>query len=236
MIYKEIKDKIYETYISQTNTIELIPSERQLSEELNVSRPTIRKALASLENDRLIKKNEGRGYTINKSVTNSNKYVDHELSSFIGFFEDANLQQKITSSKVLQQSVEPANGYIAKQLKVEKDDPIFVLSRIRYIDDTPMCIARSYIPLKFDQNLLNIDFSKESLFSELKENGIQLHKAKRSIEVIQLDSPDNLYLNLSKKEPILKFTSIGFTNNDMPFEYEESRYPAFKVKFETTVE
>lgn len=235
MIYKQIKDKIYNKYISNSNKSELLPSERNLSEEMSVSRPTIRKALESLENEKLITKNQGRGYTINKALVNSDKYVDHELGSFIGFFEDANLQQKTTSSKVLQQSVEKANSYIAKQLDISKNDSIFVLSRIRFIDDIPICIAKSCIPLKFNQGLVNIDFSKKSLFSVLKENGLHLHKAKRSIEVIQLESPDYLYLNLSKKDPILKFTSVGFTDKEVPFEYEESRYPAFKVRFESTV-
>lgn len=235
MIYKKVKEKIFDQYIKKSDKMGLIPSERNLSEEFNVSRPTIRKALTSLEQDGLIIKNYGRGYIINPDSSEQDKYIDHELSTFIGFYEDAEHQQKPTSSKVLQQSVEYADNNVAKKLQIKKGDPIFVLSRIRYIKDMPMCIARSYIPLKFDSNLINQDFSKKSLFSVLKENGLQLYKAKRTIEVVKVESPDYLYLNISIEEPVLKFTSIGYTNKGIPFEYEESRYPAFKVKFESTV-
>lgn len=235
MIYKQIKEKIFNQYIKVADKTGLIPSERSLSEKYEVSRPTIRKALTSLEQDGLITKDYGRGYIINQAVTGQDKYVDHELSTFIGFFEDAEHQQKPTSSKVLQQSVEYADENIAKKLNLEKGDPIFVLSRIRYIKETPMCVARSYIPLKFDGNLINQDFSKKSLFTALKDNGLKLNKAKRTIEVVREESPDYLYLKIDKSEPILKFTSIGYTKKGIPFEYEESRYPAYKVKFESTV-
>lgn len=235
MIYKQVKEQIFDQYIKTANNTGLIPSERNLSEQFKVSRPTIRKALTSLEQDGLITKNYGRGYVINQNNTSHDKYVDHELSTFIGFFEDAEHQQKPTSSKVLQQSVEYADADIAQKLKLKKGDPIFVLSRVRYIKEKPICVAKSYIPLKFDGNLINQDFSKKSLFTALKENGLQLDKAKRTIEVVKVESPDYLYLNIAKNEPVLKFTSIGYTNEGIPFEYEESRYPAFKVKFESTV-
>ena len=235
MIYKEIKEQIFKQYIAKADNNNLIPSERDLSAEFGVSRPTIRKALASLETDQLISKSKGRGYIINKTPVVSDKYVDHELSSFIGFYEDAQQQQKTTSSRVLQQSVEYADDIVAQNLNLQEGDPIFVLTRIRYIKEDPICIAKSCIPLKFDGNLINIYFSKNSLFTALKENGLQLYKAKRSIEVVRVESPDHLYLNINKNEPVLKFSSIGYTDKELPFEYEESRYPAFKVKFESTV-
>lgn len=235
MIYKEVKEKIFDQYIKKASQSELIPAERSLSEQFQVSRPTIRKALTSLEQDGLITKNYGRGYVINQKSTTTDKYIDHELSTFIGFYEDAEHQQKPTSSKVLQQSVEYADEDVAQKLNLQKGDPIFVLSRVRYIKEKPMCIATSYIPLKFDNELVKEDFSKKSLFTVLKENGLQLSKAKRTIEVVKVTSLDHLYLDISKNEPILKFTSIGYTSKNIPFEYEVSRYPAYKVKFESTV-
>jgi DNA-binding GntR family transcriptional regulator len=232
MIFDKVKEQIRNVYITSDRKSELLPSERDLAQEFSVSRPTVRKALASLEEEGVISKSEGRGYLVKFS---SEKYVDHELDSFIGFFQDAVQQGKKISSKIIQQTIIPADPTISKCLELEPDTLILVLERIRYIDGYPTCIAKSCIPLSVLPEIIEHDFAKESLFSVLESKGISLAYAKRSIEVIPSTDLENLYLDLDNNEPVFVFTSIGFTKDQKPFEYEISKYPAFKTKFESTV-
>ena len=189
MIFDKVKEKIEEKYITTGKTSDLLPSERELAKEFSVSRPTVRKALATLEQEERIIKSEGRGYILKTKAT-SEKYIDHELDSFIGFFQDAIQQGRKISSKILQQTVVPADSTISAYLEIDPGDLILVLERIRYIDDLPTCIAKSCIPLAVLPEIVEHDFSKESLFSVLEDKG---------------------------------------------FEYEISKYPAYKTKFESTV-
>lgn len=232
MIFDKVKEQIKEKYIISKGTTVLLPSERDLAKEFSVSRPTIRKALASLEEDGQITKNEGRGYLVKPSVE---KYVDHELDSFIGFFQDAVQQGKKISSKIMQQAVVPADENISNYLKINQGDLVFILERIRYVDDYPMCIAKSCIPLEVLPEIVEHDFSKESLFAVLESKGINLAFAKRSIEVTPPTRLENFYLDLEKGEPVFVFTSVGYTKEQKPFEYEISKYPGYKTKFESTV-
>lgn len=232
MIFDKVKEKIEAKYITAGNSSDLLPSERDLATEFSVSRPTIRKALASLEQEGRIFKSEGRGYIVKAT---SEKYIDHELDSFIGFFQDAVQQGKKISSKILQQTIVQADATISSYLEIKPGDLILVLERIRYIDELPTCIAKSCIPLAVLPEIVDHDFSKESLFSVLEDKGISLAFAKRSIEVTPPDDLENLYLELEEHEPVFVFTSIGFTKEHKPFEYEISKYPAYKTKFESTV-
>lgn len=232
MIFDKVKEQIRKVYITTDRKSELLPSERDLAQEFSVSRPTIRKALASLEDEGIISKNEGRGYLVKPA---SEKYVDHELDSFIGFFQDAVQQGKKISSKIIQQTIIPADSTISECLEIDQNTLVLVLERIRYIDDYPTCIAKSCIPLSVLPEIVEHDFAKESLFSVLESRGIRLAYAKRSIEVTPPTDLENLYLDLEKNEPVFVFTSIGFAKNQKPFEYEISKYPAYKTKFESTV-
>lgn len=232
MIFDKVKEQIRKVYVTADRKSELLPSERDLAQEFSVSRPTVRKALASLEKEGIISKNEGRGYLVKSPLE---KYVDHELDSFIGFFQDAVQQGKKISSKIIQQTIIPADPTISGCLEIEPNTLVFVLERIRYIDDYPTCIAKSCIPLSVMPEIVDYDFDKESLFSVLESKGISLAFAKRSIEVIPPTDLENVYLNLDKNEPVYVFKSIGFAKNQKPFEYEISKYPAYKTKFESTV-
>lgn len=232
MIFEKVKKQIKHSYINSNSQFDLLPSERAIAQEFSVSRPTVRKALASLENEGLIKKNEGRGYLINPD---HEKYTDHELDSFIGFFQDAVQQGKKISSKIIQQSIVPADELIAKNLSLKTGELIFILERIRFIDDKATCIAKSCIPLYIYPEIVEKDFVNESLFSVLEGQGISLVKAQRSIEVSPANELDRLYLELAENEPVFIFNSVGFTKENKPFEFEISRYPAYKTKFVSTV-
>lgn len=232
MLYQKIGKKIYNQYINIADKSELLPSERELASIFNVSRPTIRKALFELEESGKIKKMEGRGYIINFS---SDKYIDHELDSFIGFFQDAVAQGKKISSKIIRQAIVEPYDYICQKLDLGKDDLVFVLERIRYIDDKPTCIAKSFIPLSIYPEIIDIDFTSESLFNVLEEKGLKMAFAKRSIEISNPTNLEKTYLELEANEPIFIFTSTGYAEDEKPFEYEVSKYPAFNTKFESIV-
>ncbi|MFM2490147.1 winged helix-turn-helix domain-containing protein [Enterococcus avium] len=108
MIFDKVKEKIEEKYITTGKTSDLLPSERELAKEFSVSRPTVRKALATLEQEERIIKSEGRGYILKTKAT-SEKYIDHELDSFIGFFrmlfnKEERSAQRFSSKQSYQQT------------------------------------------------------------------------------------------------------------------------------------
>jgi len=228
-LYQKVEEEILQRFKHHT-PLTAIPSERELCEIFGVSRPTVRRALEELEKKGEVFRLAGKGTFISDK-----KYTDHELESFIGFYEDASSQNKRPTSKVLQQIVISPKHEVAEKLGITENDQVFLLERLRYVDNEPICLVSSYIPLSVCPNLISSDFSDLSLYTFLRAHGIVIHKAKRSIEVKKASLRESTYLGIEKESPVVLFQSLGFKKDGSPFEFVQSRYPAYKARFESEV-
>jgi GntR family transcriptional regulator len=228
-LYQQLKEKILKQF-KDLSPLTPIPSERELCEIFGVSRPTVRRALEELEQEGELVRLPGKG-----TFVADKKYTDHEMQSFIGFHEDASKQNKKPKSMVLQQIVTPAPPDVSKMLDIPANTEVFLLERLRFVDDEPICLVSSYIPLNICPELIRTDFSDLSLYTFLNSHDITIHKAKRSIEVKKATMRESAYLNIDKDSPVVLFQSLGFTEDGSSFEFVKSRYPAYKARFESEV-
>ncbi|HEY8582623.1 MAG TPA: GntR family transcriptional regulator, partial [Capillimicrobium sp.] len=79
-----------------------LPSESELCERYGVSRTTVRQALAELESDGALRREQGRGTFVAEPAPNSGF-----LQSTSGFFEEAVAAGRTVATRVLKRSVEP---------------------------------------------------------------------------------------------------------------------------------
>jgi len=228
-LYHQLKQLIMEN-LKDLPPLSPVPSERELCDKFGVSRPTVRRALNELVHEGKLHRLAGKG-----TFVADQKYVDHEMQWFIGFYEDASMQQRTPSSKVIQQNIISPSPDIAKKLSISEDKEVFVLERLRYVDGEPICLVTSFIPFELIPDLAKADFSEKSLYQFLKSYNINIYKAKRSIEVKQASDLEAIHLEIEKNSPVLLFQSLGYLQNGIPFEYVRSRYPAYKARFESEV-
>jgi DNA-binding GntR family transcriptional regulator len=228
-LYYQLKQLILDM-LKELPPLSPVPSERELCETFSVSRPTVRRALEELEHDGELYRLAGKG-----TFVADKKYVDHEMQWFIGFYEDASMQQRNPTTKVLQQSIITATQDIAQKLSIPEESEVFVLERLRYVDGEPICLVSSYIPYKICPDLAKTNFAELSLFNFLKSYDISIFKARRSIEVKHASGVEAAQLNIEKGDPVVLFQSLGYSENGIPFEYVRSRYPAYKARFESEV-
>jgi GntR family transcriptional regulator len=229
-LYLQLREKILKQF-KDLSPLTPIPSERELCDLFSVSRPTVRRALEELEQAGELVRLPGKG----TFMAEKKKYTDHEMHSFIGFHEDASRQNKKPTSRVLQQIIHPAPPDVSEVLGIPDGAEVFLLERLRFVDDEPICLVSSYIPLDICPELIRTDFSDSSLYSFLHTCGITIHKAKRSIEVKRASMRESAYLNIEKDSPIVLFQSLGFTEDGARFEFVKSRYPAYEARFESEV-
>ncbi|MCB8883138.1 GntR family transcriptional regulator [Acidisoma cellulosilytica] len=227
--YLQVKAALLEKR-SSMSAFATFPSERDLCEELNVSRTTIRRALAELEKDGAVRRLVGKG-----TFTDETKYTDHAMQSFIGFDEDARTQHRLITNKILSQTVILCPPEAAQRLGLRTGDRLFLLERLRFIDGLPMCLVTAMLPLDLCPGLLDQDFANSSLYDFLRQHDIVTTLAKRSIEVKPASMEEAAHLEISDGAPVFLFESIGFTRGNKPLDYVRSRYPAYKARFETEV-
>ena len=122
IVYEELKKKINnETYAPG----QFLPSETELQQIYNVSRITVRRALADLEHDGIVKRIKGAG----TKVLAKKKHSD--LYKLLGFSEDAKQNGEEVTSVILKFSIEPAPVAVAEFLKIEPNEDVYYLKRFK---------------------------------------------------------------------------------------------------------
>lgn len=172
MIYKSIAERLKNRINSDEFEVgDALPSEKALASELQVSVMTIRKALTLLEREKLIVKRHGSG----SYVARKSNYHGGELDGF-------NYQMHIVGetnyrNKVIEFTMLDAPLAIAQQLKIEPGEKVYYVRRIRMIDDVPILIENSYIPVAIFPwlSIGNLERSKFNYFK--KECNITILKA-----------------------------------------------------------
>ena len=115
-----------------------IPAERELAEAIGVSRPTIRQALAYLEQRSLIYKRKGVGtFQIAHSINRPPR-----LTSLYDDLVDQGLNPETV---VLELSETAAAGEIAKALRVPVGAPLLLVRRLRRVAATGIALMVNYL-------------------------------------------------------------------------------------------
>ncbi|WP_017381393.1 GntR family transcriptional regulator [Paenisporosarcina sp. TG-14] len=202
-----------------------IPSERELSEMFSVSRMTVRQSITNLVNDGLLYREKGRGTFV------APPKVEQPLSGLTSFTEDM-LARGMTPSNTLVsfEKMMPELG-IAQKLQLDEGDEVFLVKRIRYADDKPMAIEKTYLPVKLVPKM-DKDVLDGSLYSFIeKDRQMTISHALQRMEAALVKKEDADFLQIDVPSAILIIERISYLTNDIPFEIVRSTYRADRYQF-----
>lgn len=209
-----------------------IPTEEELISHFNISRTTVRQAITELVQ-------EGRLYRVKSKGTfvAENKLNTDFISRLEPFNEQVSRLGKKPSTKVLDFRLGAAPANVAEALGLQQNDPIVFLQRLRYADDTPIVLVKTYLPMSLYDILKDCDFSQESLYHVMANHGpaSKVHHVHRIVEAIQPPASIARLLECQLDVPLLFFTSTGFTAENVPVEYSKAYYRGDCNKFEITI-
>jgi GntR family transcriptional regulator len=215
-IQRTLMDQIRSGELSEGDPL---PSEEELGRVYQVSRMTARQALHGLKINGYAVSQKGRGTFVTRPKLEKN------IMHLRGFTEDMKHLGMEPSSKLLVQTVMSATAELAERLKVEVDETVMRLRRLRLADGIPMALEDSYIPLRQFPGLEKISFTKRSLYSVLRENfGVRIAYADEVIEALPATAEESELLTIPKKSSILSISRIIMTTEEAPIEFACSRY------------
>lgn len=215
-IQRALMEKIQSGELSEGDPL---ASEEELSRHYQVSRMTARQALHGLKTSGYAFSEKGRGTFVTRPKLEKN------IMHLQGFTEEMRKRGMKPSSKLLDQAVMSPTEDIVQKLKLDKNDKILHLRRLRIADGIPMAIEDSHIPLKQFPGLDRIDFAKHSLYQMLRERyGVRVGYADETIEALAATKEEAELLTIPRKASILSITRVIMTTQETPVEAACSRY------------
>ena len=139
-----------------------LPSERDLCVALDVSRTTLRSALAQLSVVHVVECHPGSG-----SFVCPPRPTTH-LDDLSGFSEIVRKAGEVPRSSVLSSEVVACPDKIAPRLGLMPGDPVFKLRRVRGVEREAVCVEAAYVAAAGCPGIEDIDFARESLTQVLE--------------------------------------------------------------------
>jgi GntR family transcriptional regulator len=205
-----------------------VPGDLELCSELGISRTTIRQALAEMAHEGWVVRERGRGTFVAPP-----KLTESAVERLSGFFEDMVALGYPPVSQVLHQEDRPADEQIAARLNVRPGTRIVEIERLRFVEDEPVVLTTTYLPLALAPGLATADLTRRSLYEYLEtECGLTLARGQRTIEAVAADARQARLLRIRKGAPLVYLQSVSYLADGRPIEYYRALHRGDRSRFE----
>lgn len=201
-----------------------LPPERELSEQFQISRMTVRQALNQLVTDGMLHRIQGKGTFVARPK------IAQNLGQLSSFTEDMLGRGMRPGARVVEKEIIHADHRLAEIFKLKDDMRLIKIRRLRTADEEPIALETTHLPFGF-ADILTKDLSG-SLYTLLSnEYGITLCKARQSIEAGEARTLEAGLLKIPEKVPVLIIERTSANLQGDVIEYVNSCYRADKYKF-----
>jgi GntR family transcriptional regulator len=202
-----------------------IPAERELAEQFNVSRMTLRQAIQTLVDEGILERRVGSGTFV------ANQKVQEKMSGVTSFTDLMIAQGKTPSSKTISYHAGQPSMSESEKLELNDGELVLRMERIRYADKVPICFETATVP----ENLVK-DFSKAEVTSSLygtleKKAGLVPGKATQTVSAMLASEKIAEYLSVKRGEAILRLRQVSYLQDGKPFEYVRTQYVGERFEF-----
>jgi GntR family transcriptional regulator len=210
----EVRDRL-RRLIDLRQPGEALPSERDLSEQLGVSRPTVRAAIDDLARDGLLVRQRGRG-TFTSPRTAPPK-VSQELTP-------------ITPGDY----AAPADARLSRRMQLSPGHPLAHIVRLRLVDEIPIAIERILLPANLVPALEPSDVESGSLYQLLRiRYEVVAATAVQTTEPTVTDPEESALLAVPLHSPALFFDRTTKDPTNKVIEYTRSIYRGDRYRITT---
>ncbi|MCA2216633.1 GntR family transcriptional regulator [Jidongwangia harbinensis] len=195
-----------------------LPREAQLCADFDVSRNTVREAMALLADEGLVERSPGIGTTVVSA-----KYA-HGLHRLMGLGETLHTQGEITNDVRTAALTRPP-APVAQRLGVPGDEPVVYLERLRRLDGVPLSLDLTYLPRDIGEPLLAEDLAGQDIFVLIERvAGRPLGTADISFEAVNADPHSAALLDAPPRAALLMVERLTHLADGRPVDLEWIRF------------
>lgn len=213
---------------------EMIPSERKLADEYNLNRMGVKRAINELVSEGLLYRVQGKGtFVQNRDYSKLDLgYLNESGNSGITAMVKSH-GVKVTNH-VLTRGMISGNSYFADKLRIDIDEPIYILHRVRYGNEEPIAVEYTYLTAKHFDGIENVDFKNISLYDYMDFKGHMPIVFDQKFLIMEVTGRDQEHLKIKAKSPVYYFEFVGMDDGGEVVEYTESVMRIDKSDFRFT--
>ncbi|HUL95893.1 MAG TPA: GntR family transcriptional regulator [Usitatibacter sp.] len=191
-----------------------LPAERQIAAELAVSRITVRKAIDGLVGEGLLVRRQGSGNFVCSRI-------EKNFAKLTSFSEDMRARGRTPRSEWLRRAAGAVTPEEALTLRLSPGAPVYRFHRLRFADDTPMCLE--YATVAGDA-LPSINAVGSSLYEALEAAGNRPVRALQRLRALLLNTEQAKLLHAREGDAGLLVERVGFLRDGRAVEFCQSYF------------
>lgn len=233
-LYLQVEATLKEMIEDTVYTVgDQIPSERELSEQLGVSRMTVRRAVQNLTDHGLLERRSTNGTYVSEPQVLRGMGKEKTM----GLNQLLNQSGVEAGSRLLHFEIIRAPLKVSEKLKIRLGSTVVCLRRLRTANEEPFCVETSYIPAQLVPDLKAEDFAaaNSSLYEILQDQyGIEFEKNDETLKISFATLEEAECLEIQEGDPVILLRSVVFDVQGRRVEYLKSVNHPTRVVFHST--
>jgi GntR family transcriptional regulator len=210
---------------SRLKPYDRLPSEKELCEQWQASRSTVRKAMDQLADRGKIFRVPGKGSFV------SFLKISHTTSQILSFTEKMKAQGLDVVTKLLIKEIIEPNEEVAAALKLTSGERVLKIQRLRIVKDEPLALQTAFMPSNLCGKLMTADLESDSLNYLLREQcNIQLSRSDVVIEAPILTPKERQLLGNPHIPVFLAVVGLTFDQHDKPIRFSRGIFRGDRVR------
>ena len=206
---------------------EAIPSERQLSVDLGVSRLTVRAAIDELVREGFLTRRRGSGTFVREPK------IAQELT-MTSFSEEMRRRGMRPGSRTLSLTATTAGAYLGRSLHVSPSERILVIQRLRLADGETMAIETLHVRESLVPGLTGADLERGSFYELLTDRyGVAIVGGLQTIEPTVTNEEESAALGVPLHSPAFLFERTTRSQSGEIVEFVRSIYRGDRYRLVT---
>lgn len=208
-----------------------LASEPEICRHYQLSRTTVRQALARLEQQGALKRVRGQGTYIQQARSRS-----WMLHSPLGLFQGEMHRHASVTSRILRAEVAPLPSWATDALGLPPGSAGVTLERLRSVDDLLVLYVVNHLPEEFADTVLSYESPDDSLYQRLRERmGVEVISGVRNIQAVDAEERMAALLEVPAGAPLALIESVSWDESLRPFDCYRAWVRTDRMKIEIQI-
>ncbi len=230
-LYLQLADQLLAgIHAGRVNPGDQFENELDLAERLNLSRPTVRKAIAELVGRGLLVRRRGIGTVVAARMV-------QRRGKLLALYDELAAEHRTPRTEVMEFDVDVTYPPAALALNLPRRARFVHLTRLRLIGDLPVAVLQDWLPLDLPgvRWLTPDRLEAERLYEILRRLGIQPNHSDQTFGARNATTQERRLLGMSRADPLLTMIRRTYAPDGSPVEYGDHIYRGDQYTIDVSV-